>query len=213
MKLNNILLIVILFFSQCSKKRLNPYDAGNPQAWTSINLDVTKYRNGDEIPQVQDAASWVSLTTGAWCYYENETANGVKYGKLYNWYAVNDPRGLAPTGYRIPSIEDWSILTNNLGGKIVYDNIESKAGTKMKSKNGWDNNGNGTNSSGFNGLPGGYRDFYGAFSDIGANGYWWSLSELAYTRLTYGDGSYDPYSNPRLAYSERNGYSVRCIKN
>ena len=211
MKLNNILLIAILFFSQCIKKRLNPYDAGNPQAWTSINLDVTKYRNGDEIPQVQDA-SWGYLTTGAWCYYENNSANGAKYGKLYNWYAVNDPRGLAPAGYRIPSNEDWTILIENLGGKIVYESIDSKAGTKMKSKNGWDNDGNGTNSSGFNGLPGGYRDFNGDFGNVGANGYWWNSSDIYYQRLSYGDGSYDGFNEVRLAYGEQNGFSVRCIR-
>jgi Fibrobacter succinogenes major domain (Fib_succ_major) len=68
------------------------------QDWMIKNLDVDHYRNGDPIPQVTDLTAWHELTTGAWCYYENNTANGTVYGKLYNWYAVNDPRGLAPSG-------------------------------------------------------------------------------------------------------------------
>ena len=155
------------------------------QTWTTKNLDVDTYRNGDAIPQVQDTSAWANLTTGAWCYYENETANCTTYGKLYNWFAVNDPRGLAPKGYHIPSDAEWTILTDNLG---------AKAGTKMKSTSGWENNGNGTNKSGFAGLPGGYRTNVGYFYYIGANGYWWSSSEIdtdyawcRYLNYSYGD--------------------------
>jgi len=204
MKLNYILLISILFFSQCIKERLNPYDAGNPQAWSSTNLDVTKYRNGDEIPQVQNA-SLGYLTTGAWCYYEYNSANGAKYGKLYNEYAVTDPRGLAPAGYRIPSNQDWSVLIGYLG--------EKKAGHKMKSKNGWDNNGNGTNSSAFNGLPGGCRESNGAFSGIGANGNWWS-STVYYGSdyFTFYDTSCYVYRYKTSYYANGDFFSVRCLK-
>ena len=138
------------------------------QTWTTKNLDVTKYRNGDAIPQVQDKNAWAKLKTGAWCYYENNTANGTTYGKLYNWFAVNDTRGLAPKGYHIPTDAEWTILTDNLG---------EEAGTKMKSTSGWQNNGNGTNTSGFSGLPGGFRNSYGNFTNFGAFGYWWSSSE------------------------------------
>ena len=95
------------------------------QTWAAKNLDVSTYRNGDKIPQVQDKKAWTNLKTGAWCYYENNTANGTKYGKLYNWYAVNDPRGLAPNGYYIPSHPDWEILKDYLGGEL-------NAGTKLK---------------------------------------------------------------------------------
>ena len=108
------------------------------QTWTIKNLDVTTYRNGDAIPQLEDQEEWANLTTGAWCYYENESDNGTTYGKLYNWFAVNDPRGLAPKGYHIPTDEEWTILSVNLGG-------ESQAGTKMKSTTGWNEDGNGTN--------------------------------------------------------------------
>ena len=140
------------------------------QVWTSKNLDVSTFRNGDVIPQVQDQNAWENLTTGAWCYYDNDASNGTKYGKLYNWYAVNDPRGLAPNGYHIPTAAEWTQLSDYLGG-------ESEAGTKMKSTSGWVENGNGTNSSGFSGLPGGSRYNRGAFLNIDSSGYWWSSKE------------------------------------
>jgi len=176
------------------------------QVWTSKNLNVSTYRNGDPIPQVQDNKAWSKISTGAWCYYANNTANGTTYGKLYNWFAVNDPRGLAPNGYHIPTDNEWTILSENLGGA-------SKAGTKMKSSSGWENNGNGTNTSGFAGLPGGYLSYYGDFFDIGLNGSWWSSSENesynAWIRTLpndYGDLN-------RLGYTNKSsGFSVRCIK-
>ena len=175
------------------------------QIWTSTNLDVITYRNGETIPQVQDLGTWTDLTTGAWCYYANNTANGTTYGKLYNWFAVKDPRGLAPNGYHIPTDAEWTTLTNYLGGEYI-------AGTKMKSTSGWQINGNGTNSSGFAGLPGGYRDYYGDFFGIGAVGYWWSSSEFnsyyAWSRgLSYGRGDVD-----RGNGSKRYGFSVRCLR-
>jgi len=175
------------------------------QIWTTKNLDVATYRNGDAIPQVQDAAAWKILTTGAWCYFANNTANGTTYGKLYNWYAVNDPRGLAPAGYHIPTDAEWTTLTNYLGGETI-------AGAKMKSKTGWENDGNGTNSSGFAGLPGGYRSFLDFFYLIGAYGYWWSSSERAT------DGAWSRYlycydGNVIRGYNvKQGGFSVRCVR-
>ena len=182
------------------------------QTWTSKNLDVSTYRNGDVIKQVQDMNAWSNLTTGAWCYYENKTANGTTYGKLYNWYAVNDPRGLAPKGYHIPSDEEWEILNVYLGGGNGKYSEESEAPTKMKSNYGWQNNGNGTNTSGFAGLPGGCRDYNGDFGYIGANGYWWSSSEydadFAWFRgLSTNDGNVGSYYNFKLY-----GFSVRCLR-
>ncbi len=141
------------------------------QIWMTRNLNVSRYRNGDPIPQVQDPSAWAALTTGAWCYYENNTVNGTTYGKLYNWYAVNDPRGLAPTGYHVPSDGEWTTLTTFLGG-------ESVAGGKMKATTLWNSPNTGaTNSSGFTGLPGGIRNRFGSIFDIGFNGNWWSSSE------------------------------------
>ena len=173
------------------------------QVWTTKNLDVTTYRNGDVIPQVQDANAWEKLTTGAWCYFENNTANGTTYGKLYNWFAVNDTRGLAPKGYHMPTDAEWTILTDNLG---------EEAGTKMKSTSGWDNNGNGTNTSGFAGLPGGYRNDDGYFDLVGASGFWWSSSEDG-TSYAWSRGLVSEDGNVyRDDDNMRTGFSVRCLR-
>jgi uncharacterized protein (TIGR02145 family) len=164
------------------------------QCWLQTNLNVSKYRNGDVIPQVTDRKAWAFLTTGAWCYYDNNTVNGTVYGKLYNWYAVIDPRGLAPTGYHVPTDAEWTTLTTFLGG-------ESVAGGNMVGTD---------NSSGFRGLNGGERDMF-AFGFIGELGYWWSSSEndtitalLRYLNV-YGDVR-------RFATNKTNGFSVRCVK-
>lgn len=144
------------------------------QIWSVKNLDVDTFRNGDPIPHAATDEQWEEAGengTPAWCYYDNDPANGETYGKLYNWYAVNDPRGLAPEGWHIPSDDEWEILIDHLGGKDV-------AGTKMKSTSGWASNGNGTNESGFSGLPGGYRTFACAeFLDVSEYGAWWSSAE------------------------------------
>ena len=174
------------------------------QVWTSKNLDVSKFKNGEEIPQAETKDQWKAFSDAneaAWCYYENKT----EYGKLYNWYAVNDPRGLAPAGYHIPTDAEWTTLTNYLGGETI-------AGAKMKSKTGWENDGNGTNSSAFAGLPGGYRYYFGYFNGIGVFGNWWSSSESstssAWSRdLSYGDGDVN-----RNDANKQNGFSVRCLR-
>src|SRR5690606_33259564 len=118
----------------------------------------------DVIPQVTDPTIWGNLTTGAWCYYNNDPANEIIYGKLYNWYAVNDPRGLAPVGWHIPSDSEWTILTDYLGGFEVAGGKMKETGTTH-----WANPNIGAdNSSGFTGLPGGYRAYNSAeFNTIG----------------------------------------------
>lgn len=175
------------------------------QTWCMKNLDVSTYRNGDAIPQVQDADSWAKLNTGAWCYYENETSNGTTYGKLYNWYAVNDPRGLAPLGYHIPTDIEWTLLTDYLGGKDL-------AGSKMKNTSGWKEDGDGTNSTSFTGLPGGYRNNDGTFDDVGTSGIWWSSTENnAASAWFFQLGCYDGNSY-RNKDSKQSGNSVRCLR-
>lgn len=181
------------------------------QNWCTKNLDVSTYRNGDSIPQVKDAAKWKKLTTGAWCYYENKTINGTVYGKLYNWYAVIDPRGLAPIGYHIPSDAEWTILVNYLGGDTV-------AGVKMKSTTGWEEywgkNCNGTNTSGFTGLAGGCRSngtggtLYICF---GGGGYWWSTTPNLYNSAWLRSITHLYNDVERHSHDKRNGVSVRCI--
>lgn len=177
------------------------------QCWTQKNLNVSKYRNGDPIPQVTDPTQWQNLKTGAWCYYENKTDNGIVYGKLYNWYAVKDPRGLAPIGYHIPTDAEWTILTTFLGG-------ESVAGKNMKATKGWlDYIGiTNTNGSGITGLPGGSRTSFGDFSSLGYFGFWWSASEsminAAWNRtLLYSHDIASRYDS----YKE-DGFSVRCLR-
>ncbi len=150
------------------------------QIWSSKNLDVDRYRNGDPIPQVTDQTQWANLTSGAWCYYNNDPAMGAIYGKLYNWHAVNDPRGLAPQGWHVPNDAEWNKLT-----KFIDPNSDTtqccsnNAGTAMKSTSGWNScsGGNGTNSSGFSGLPGGYRRQDGMFNGETSDVFWWSSSE------------------------------------
>jgi len=178
------------------------------QVWMDENLNVAKFRNGDPIPQAKTAYGWEKAGQNkqpAWCYYKNDPTNGAKYGKLYNWYAVNDPRGLAPVGYHIPSDAEWTKLTDYLGG-------EEKAGDKMKSKQGWAEYGNGTNSSGFSGLPGGFRSYNGTFGNVGKYGYWWSFTEYDadfawFCNLNFYNGFVYRYPN----YKEK-GFSVRCLR-
>ena len=179
------------------------------QFWLTENLNVSKYRNGDDIPQVQDNAEWSKLTTGAWCCYENKEENGTTYGKLYNWYAVTDPRGLAPEGYHIPSDEEWGTLVANLGG-------DYGAGGKMKEKGTthWNSpNEKATNQSGFTALPGGIRWEEENFDYIGKTGAFWSVSEY---NLELGKERQIKSTNRNviLSYSKKvQGSSVRCIKN
>ncbi|MDG0973357.1 MAG: fibrobacter succinogenes major paralogous domain-containing protein, partial [Crocinitomicaceae bacterium] len=178
------------------------------QVWMVENLNVDKFRNGDPIPEAKTSGEWEAYSDAeeaAWCYYDNDPTNGEKYGKLYNWYAVNDPRGLAPEGWHVPSDEEWTQLTDYLGGS-------EKAGAKMKSKNGWANDGNGTNSSGFSGLPGGFRGDDGTFYYFGDGGSWWCSTE-------YGTGSawgrYLSYYNGDVDWDyggKEEGLSVRCLR-
>jgi uncharacterized protein (TIGR02145 family) len=174
------------------------------QVWMDKNLDVTTFRNGDPIPEAKTNEEWQRLRP-AWCYYNNDPKNGEKYGKLYNWYAVNDARGLAPQGYHIPTHTEWTTLTTYLGGEKV-------AGTKMKSTSGWYENHNGTNSSGFNGLPGGSRSYDGTFYFIGKLGLWWSSTEYSTDFAWYRYLFYD-YGNVSSSYFSKGiGFYVRCLR-
>lgn len=143
------------------------------QRWMVENLNVSHFRNGDPIPEAKTKTQWALTGTDgkpAWCYYNNDPGNASTYGKLYNWYALNDPRGLEPEGWRVPSTKEWAKLIDYLGGDDI-------AGNKLKSMSGWDSSGNGDNSSRFTGLPGGGRLINGDFSDLGRAGIWWSSTE------------------------------------
>jgi uncharacterized protein (TIGR02145 family) len=172
----------------------------------SENLNVDKFRNGDLIPEAKTDAEWKRAGENkqpAWCYYDNNPENGTKYGKLYNWYAVSDSRGLAPTGWHIPTNGEWTILSNFLGGIEI-------AGEKMKTDSGWTKNNNGTNASGFSGLPGGYHNEFGQFGNAGYWGYWWSNSE--YETGLIGNLALGHGSIYRSESSKGSGISVRCVK-
>lgn len=183
------------------------------QWWMAQNLRVTHYRNGDPIPNVTDTDEWVELSTGAWAYYDNEPGNNIPYGKLYNWYAVSDSRGLCPVGWH-PTSRDpgspysWSRLSVELGGIEV-------AGEKMKSTYGWIDDGNGTNESGYNGLPGGARLGDGTFSRMGHVGYWWTGTDGFGARpqdawfYYLSSGSSEILHNRGVKTA---GLSVRCVR-
>ena len=182
------------------------------QVWTSKNLDVSTFRNGEAIPEAKNAEEWVKAGENkqpAWCYYDNNVQNGKNYGKLYNWYAVNDSRGLAPKGYHIPSDADWTILINFLGGM-------DKAGYKMKSKSDWQKNvfksGNGNNSSGFNGLPGGtcHGGYAGGIGELVS---WWSSNTGFLSGTSCGLSNLDAFvQRYPSGYGEGAGLSVRCLR-
>jgi uncharacterized protein (TIGR02145 family) len=177
------------------------------QVWSTKNLDVDNFRNGDPIPQAKTKEQWdaaVKNKQPAWCYYDNDTANGAKYGKLYNWFAVSDSRILAPNGYHIPTNAEWTILEKYLG---------DSAGKKIKSAYSWRDNSD--NSSGFSGLPGGIRFGSGTFIGIGDAGIWWSSSEFEYNTV---DAWYlavasfiDGVDRDRDLGKEV-GMSVRCLR-
>jgi uncharacterized protein (TIGR02145 family) len=182
------------------------------QVWMAENLNVDRFRNGDPIPEAKTSEAWKLASINkepAWCHYQNDPASGAIYGKLYNWYAVNDPRGLAPGGWHVPTDAEWTSLTNGLGGLMV-------AGGAMKSMGGWNENGNGSNSSQFSGSPGGYRNDSGSFLARGWSGYWWSAtaatSGVVWFRVLSNLDDEVNRTTTTLRNSTGCGFSVRCVR-
>jgi len=181
------------------------------QTWMTDNLSVDRFRNGDIIPEVASKEEWEAAAENkqpAWCYFENNPENGERFGKLYNWYAVDDPRGLAPEGWRVSSYEDWHLLIDYLGGEAV-------AGNKIKSTELWSENegedGNGTNESGFNAMPGGNRNSAGNFYSLGFISAFWIYYEIS----EFDSSALIIYRNGSVNKAGRNkgeAYYVRCIK-
>ena len=178
------------------------------QIWLKQNLKTTNYNNGIPIPNVSNAAIWAGLSTGARCYYNNDSsAYSATYGALYNWYAVNNGN-ICPTGWHVPSDSNWIDLQNYLGGHLV-------AGGKLKEIGNihWTSpNIGATNETGFTALPGGYITYGGTYHDIGDYGYWWSStqfnSSFAWFMSLYHNDSELDIDN----YKKHGGFSVRCIK-
>lgn len=187
------------------------------QHWMTQNLDVSYFRNGDPISHAQTDDEWYEAGKNgqpAWCYYDNTAANAERYGKLYNWYAVNDSRGLAPEGWHVPNNEEWNELKEALGGMDKQNFNFNKVGIKMKSTAGWDENGNGSNETSFSGLPAGYRSSYYYDCDFKGKGCicrWWGSTASAVGGYYFGlscsgDNFHKNSDGPGL------GYSVRCIQ-
>jgi uncharacterized protein (TIGR02145 family) len=226
MKRKNVSLLlalcIALFFSARANAQTVTIDS---QVWCTKNLDVTTFRNGDVIPQAKNHDEWKSAVKNkqpAWCYYYYDPVYGEKYGKLYNWYAVSDYRGLAPVGFHIPSEDEYSLLKLNLDEEWRHDHngmpigvsFMGLSGNKLKSTSGWANGGNGDNSSGFNAQPGGccfHKD--GKFGLQGSMGFWWTASSTsakkAYRFNLWSGGN---RATECVLENKGNGYSVRCLK-
>jgi uncharacterized protein (TIGR02145 family) len=177
------------------------------QTWMAENLKVTKYRNGDVIPNITDANQWGGLTTGAYCDFNNVPSNCIVYGKLYNGYVIIDNRNIAPLGWHVPTDAEWETLTTFLGGLCF-------AGGKLK-ETGTDHwispNIEASNESGFTAIPNKLRSYNGFFFSDGEMGVWWS-STLNFSTL---QGRSLSNNNPCIGYSDLSkvyGHSIRCIK-
>ena len=216
-------IVVVISFGACNKSSTpitltdidgNVYDTVSigRQLWMKVNLKTTRYRNGDVIPRVTETTAWDTLTTGAWCWYNNDSATyDAAYGKLYNWFAVNDPRGLAPTGWHIPSDVDWIRLSTFLGGDLIAGGALKEAGTTH-----WKTpNIGATNNSGFTGLPGGIRATIWSFNSVDGYGHWWSSTENDAANAGFRGLAYDVGSiggGGGIFADKRLGYSVRCLR-
>ncbi len=180
------------------------------QEWMAENLRTTVYRNGNEIANVTDGNQWANLTTGAWCYYNNNSQYECPYGKLYNWYTVADPRNVCPTGWHLPNNNDWFTLINLMGGiSLAGGNLKNTGYQYWLAPNEF-----ATNEYGFSGLPGGSRDYgpTGIFSLLGNNCFLWSSSENNLTTASfYYFNYYDGTANQSNSLKQ-NGFSIRCLR-
>ncbi len=228
------LAISSLLFEGCGESSINSLQStiiGN-QTWMTSNLNADKFRNGDAIPEVKTKEDWVKACENkqpAWCYYNNDSQLGETYGKLYNYYAIIDNRGLAPEGWHIPSVSEWKALKQYLG---------KECGIALKSEDEWSYSGDdirgeimfekwkGNNESGFNGLPGGMRRFTGEdnapklswgkenedFRVINRNGFWWSTETDSKNRvICFQLDNFNPHLVER-DFPITSGFSVRCVK-
>jgi uncharacterized protein (TIGR02145 family) len=178
------------------------------QEWMAENLRTSKYSNGDTIPNVTDNTQlncqWVNLTYGAWCHYNNDIQYEIPYGKLYNWYTVDDPRNVCPSGWHVPQWSEWTILFDHLGGEAVAGGKLKSVGTQY-----WQSPNTGaTNESGFNGIPAGIVKGSMPFLGLGQFAFYWSSSpNPILIELWYNNNSIEMEIN-----SKEEGYSLRCVK-
>ncbi len=185
------------------------------QVWAVKNLDTRYFKNGDRINEANTKEEWQQAAKNgqpAWCYIMDDEQNGPEYGRLYNWFAVNDPRGLAPDGWHIPNTKEVEVLKDFLGG-------DWKASSKMKTTGFWAKNGGGTNSSGFSAMPGGFRKVSGDFKGLNFEGLFWTTSPADSKGIAVQKGNAIQYVlyNDKVAFqvyqaSFGEGCSVRCIQ-
>lgn len=189
------------------KGKLRAHFNFDDKIWADKNLDVTRYRNGDLIPEVKNPEEWINLTTGAWCYYNNDPKNGAVYGKLYNWYAVNDPRGLAPEGYHIPTLNESKIFFENFA-KIKY-----LYGNDLFLRYSY-NNFVLLNKFGFSEISSPSRNFFGDFSNYGQKLWWCATNVNAQNAISISSSS--SINSFEILLSEAvktDGCYVKCIRN
>ncbi len=184
------------------------------QIWMNKNLDVEQYRNGDPIRYCGTFEEWRDASLrdeGAWGYFNNDPTNGAKYGKLYNWYAVIDKRGLAPQGWHVPSDADWAVLVANIGGESAGGKLKSKGTIEAGNGLWYSPNTGATNETGFSALPCGDGNLFANLT-LGRNACFWSTTEDSFTTALYLD-LWFRNSNARRTYHGKSvGLSVRCLK-
>jgi uncharacterized protein (TIGR02145 family) len=178
------------------------------QVWMAENLKTTKYKDGTPIPLVTEIFKWAALNTAGYCWYFNdETANKNKYGALYNWFSLNTGN-LCPTGWHVPTDEEWTTLITYLGGDSVAGGKLKEAGTTH-----WSSPNTGaTDDSGFTALPSGSRFRKVSFFFIGRFGYWWSATEYDATSAWNSSIFFTSSNVYRYSSDKQDGYSVRCLK-
>lgn len=195
-------------FDQRNGKTYRTVKIGS-QVWMAENLDVATFRNGDLIQEARTVEEWVDAGNKgipAWCYYANDNLNTGKYGRLYNGFAMKDPRGLAPLGWHIPSDSEWTVLTDFLGGDLV-------AGGKMKDVNGWNSpNTAANNSSGFSAIPGGLRHYDGSFLSLRNEAYWWSSTITTPGSFWIRWLDFVSENANRGGHNGMRGIAIRCVK-
>jgi uncharacterized protein (TIGR02145 family) len=214
--ISGVLLIFITGYKQDNNNNTETDYDGNvyhtvtigTQIWMVENLKTTHYRNGDPIPNVPDNTQWSNLTTGAYCNYNNDANNAKTYGLLYNWYAAINSLNICPVGWHVPSANEWKKLETYLGGVGVAGGKMKEAGTTH-----WISpNTKAGNSSGFSGLPGGFRNTNGTFDTMGAYGQWWSSTEFSVTSAWHRNLYYNVGFDDNVYGYKTDGFSIRCIK-
>lgn len=215
--------VLLILTSSCSKKEdVNPLETGSvsdiegnvyktvkigTQWWMAENLKTTRYRNGNPIPMIANDTVWGSLTTGAYCNMNNDINYSATYGKLYNWFTVKDSRNIAPDGWHVPTMDEWTLLVDYLGGEIIAGGKLKEEGTTHWS----DPNLYATNETGFTAVPGGCR-YFGTFVDFSYFGEYWISDDVNPVAAMSRRFSFVRGDCVTISCTKKDGLSVRCVK-